>query len=383
MVKRWFFSFVIVACLSACGGTTQDMAILNLEDYKVGEMVLHKPAKIHSIRVTKILEQDGKKYAVSESINAYDLYAFESGLRTFSYRIPLEGPEAMKGGMNGSAVISPGEFILFNQSGYFHQYLDGKLNHAQQVPLNEILNNRFTQISKQSGNLIKTSTGSYQVILNPFDFMNSNGGYDPDFRSWLLEIDREQGVGCVADFKAPFDEAFKDSQTVTLTNGVYNPNRDEYWLQFALSDSIYQFKSCQIVQKKLLNSIENHTYLPDLVQKQGRNTRWNPNPKSHKNIHLLYDEKSRHYLRLVQLPQSISEEDILVMDLRETSKIPKDYQLLVYDENWQLLKVFQFSVSGGGSLESVFVDNGLLYLNQFEQESEDEYVLISYDLNKM
>lgn len=284
--------------------------------------------------------------------------------------------------MNGSAVISPSEFVLFNQSGYLHQYMDQKLNNALQVPMTEILGNRFTQISKQNGNLIKFSSGHYQVVLNPFAFMNSNGGYDPNFREWLMEIDINKGVSCVSDFKAPFGEVFKDSQTVTLTNGVYNSSRDEYWLQFALSDSIYQFKSCQVVQKQLLKSKEDHIFLPDIVRKQGRNTRWNPNPKSYKNLHLLYDEKTQHYLRLVQLPQDISEEDLLAMDLREASKNPIDYQLLVYDEDWKFLKVFQFSVLGSNSFESVFVDNGLLYLNQFDQELEDEYVLISYDLSK-
>lgn len=107
---------------------------------------------------------------------------------------------------------------------------------------------------------------------------------------------------------------------------------------------------------------------------------WNPNPKSHRNIKLLYDNNIEKYLRIVGLPKNLSEDELQAMDVRNSSKLEKDYQILIYDRNWTLEAILDFKIPDDNSLESCFVDDGIFYMNQPNQKSEDEYVLIKHDL---
>lgn len=95
---RLFFSLFLGVSLIACEGSVEHVNMGNLTDYEVGRVILYKPADVQSIRITKVLGQDGSKYFVSESVNAYEFYDYESGKMVVSYRIPSEGPDAMKGG---------------------------------------------------------------------------------------------------------------------------------------------------------------------------------------------------------------------------------------------------------------------------------------------
>ncbi|MCH7402686.1 hypothetical protein ACFOUP_05175 [Belliella kenyensis] len=376
---RHIYIFAILL-LTNCTTKNSEILVKNISELESEDIIINKPSDSNILRINQVISWNNKKHLVNELVNKYELYDLENGNRTFSFQIPMEGPGAMKGGMNGSFVHSPNTFTLFNQTGYLHQYHEGELIHKQKIPLDEILNFRFTQISKKTGNLIFTPSNSLQVFLNPFELMTASGGFDPDFRSWVLEIDKNTGIKCISDFKAPFDESFHDSPSVTLTTGVVNIETNDYWFMFALSDSIYQVQNCKIINKKKLVTSEPFNYYPDLVKRNGMNAQWNPNPRSYQNLKLFYDEKSSKFYRLVQTPTQINEDELQSLDIRMASKIKQTYKILVYDLSWKLEGELKFTYPEGTSLESCFVDNGFLYLNHPEQNNEDEYILTKYSL---
>lgn len=377
MKKLFFLSMLIL--FSFCSEKESVIKTANLSELESGHVVIFKPNDSNILKINKTVNDNRNKFFVNELINKYELFDFESGQRTFSYQIPNDGPEAMKGGMNGSSVLSSSTYAVFNQSGYFHLYENGKLHHSQKIPISKISKDRFIQISKESGNLIQTGKGTYQIIFNPFELMTAKGGFDTEFRSWIMELDLENGIQCISDFKSPFDESYSDSPTATLSLGVENTQNQEFWYMFASSDSIFQIQDCNVVQKFKLNG-QNFTYFPDLVKRNGRSAQWNPNPKSHRNIKLLYDNNIEKYLRIVGLPKNLSEDELQAMDVRNSSKLEKDYQILIYDRNWTLEAILNFKIPDDNSLESCFVDDGIFYMNQPNQKSEDEYVLIKHDL---
>ncbi|WP_143961702.1 hypothetical protein [Litoribacter populi] len=368
--------------LFSCGEKTASIKTANLSDFESGQIIIVKPTDSKNLKFNGIVESDSGKYFVSELTNKYELYDFETGLRKFSFQIPFDGPEAMKRVMSGTAITPAGEYVVFNQIGQFHSYANGSLNRNIQINLSKITKDKFTQISKGIGNLTKLGTGNYQVVLNPFDMMDPNGGFDTGFSAWVFQIDIENGISCVSDFFSPFDESFHDSPSATLTLGAINTDQEEYWFMFALSDSVYRIEDCKIVQKQKLNSLKESTYYPDVVTRNGRSAQWNPNPKNHKNIKLFYDSKTSTYFRVVELPKKISEEDIKAIELRTASKMKSDYQILIYDQQWNLGSILNFTVPEENHLESCFVHEGIFYLNQPNQNNEDEYVLIKYDLTK-
>jgi len=369
--------------LFSCGEKPPPVKTANLSEFESGQMIIYKPEDSNRIKFTGIVESDTGKYFVSELTNKYELFDFESGQKHFSFQIPKDGPEAMKGGMNGAAVVSTSEYAVFNQIGQFHSYVSGNLNGAVQINLSDITQDKFTQISKETGNLTKTPAGNYQVVLNPFDLMDQNGGFDTEFKAWILQIDMKKGISCISDFRSPFDESFHDSPTATLSLGTINTDREEYWYMFALSDSVYRIEDCKIVQKHKLKAVEDISYFPDVVTRNGRSAQWKPNPKNHRNIKLFYDDRTSSYLRVVELPKKLSEEEVREMDIRTSFKMEKDYQILIYDLQWDLNAVLNFTIPEGNDLESCFVHGGVFYLNQPDQDNEDEYVLMLYDLTNL
>jgi len=374
---------LLAVLLFSCDKTLQTVTTANLSEFESGQITIYKPSDSNLLRFNGVIETDTAKYFVSESVNKYELFDLQTGQRSFSFQIPREGPEAMRGTMNGAAIINTGEYAVFNQTGQFHSYVNGKLTQAIQINLSEITKDKFTQISKETGNIIKTGSSNYQVVLNPFDLMNANGGFDTEFGAWVFQIDLEKGISCISEFRSPFDESFHDSPSATLSMGTKNTDRDEYWYMFALSDSVYQIKDCKIVEKHRLEAIENKTYYPDLVTRNGRSAQWNPNPKNHINVKLLYDNKTSSYLRVVQLPKDISEEKLKAMDVRKSSNKEADYQIMIYDLRWGLKAKLNFTVPEGNNMESCFVHEGIFYLNQPDQVNEDEYMLVKYDLTSL
>lgn len=381
MKKFLFCSFLTI--LFSCGEKNTTVITANLSDLEKGQVIIYKPEDTNTLKFNGVVISDSGKYFVSELTNKYELFDFETGHKVFSFQIPRDGPNAMKGSMNGAAIISASEYAVFNQNGEFHSYENGNLSQALQVNLSEITGGKFTQISKETGNLIKTGEGKYQVVLNPFDLMNPNGGFETTFSAWIIQMDTEKGVRCVSDFKSPYDESFYDSPSATLSLGAKNFDRDEYWYMFALSDSIYRIEDCKIVQRLKLDNLGDNSYHPDLVTRNGRNAQWNANPKSHRNIKLFYDKKTNQYFRIVKLPNKLDEDEVMAMDVRTISKMKADYQILIYDFQWDLNFVINFTVPVGNNLESCFMHEGILYLNQPDQENEDEYVLIKYDLSNL
>ncbi|MBS9524738.1 hypothetical protein KIH41_15830 [Litoribacter ruber] len=368
--------------LFSCSDNSPSIKPANLFDFESGQFIINKPSDSNILMFTGTVESDSGRYFVSETTNKYELFDFETGLRKFSFQIPFDGPEAMKRSMNGTAMISPAEYVAFNQIGQFHSYVNGRLNRDIHINLSEITQHKFTQISKGTGNLTKLSTGKYQVVLNPFDIMDPNGGFDTEFSAWVFQIDLEKGISCVSNFNSPYDESFHDSPSATLTLGTRNHAQDEYWFMYALSDSVYRIEDCKIVQNHKLDSGNEVIYYPDVVTRNGRNTQWNSNPKNHKNIKLFYDNKTSTFLRVLELPKKINEEDLKAMDVRKASKLKSDYQILIYDQQWNLGAILNFTIPEGNNLESCFVHEGIFYLNQPNQENEDEYVLMKFDLTK-
>jgi hypothetical protein len=208
-------------------------------------------------------------------------------------------------------------------------------------------------------------------------FREGKDGLDLEFGSWIGVFDDEGNWICKSNFKAPYDDTYKNSaQGGKLVRMVDKGNS---WLMFPYSDSLYQIKNCEIIRQLKLESNSRVQYLPEKSEGDAKSGTWTQPEDGALNSHLLRDLHSNHYVRLVRLKEKRNQPEIT--DVRQRLFLNEvTYLLLIYDLDWILKAELEMTYPAGSRFENLFATSRGLFINKPMQASEDEYEFLKIDL---
>ncbi len=380
-MKPIFLFFILGLVISCSGKKVEDIYQGNLEDLIVEEFIFEKDSSTKRISLEKIISFQGKEVFVSREDQGYSLFNVESGKKEFSFKIPNEGPLSLKGNGIAFQVFDGNEFVAVSSQGNVKQYIDGELVKELDLDWTEYQSRMIFQMSDFSDNFLKIGSDRYQLINNPFDIFDEKKNVDLNYKKWLVEFDLDDGWICASDFSAPLGEEFSNSTSASSISSVYNSLEDEFYLIFAPSDTLFQIKNCQVVEKFPLQSKTELKYSPGLFEQNGKKKTWRNNPESASNSGLLFDSVNQLYIRKVLVKSEETQPEIT--DTRKRRGLNKNtYLFMVYDLDWNLKAELKTIYEPGQILSQVVSPQGGILVSKPEQASEDKYEFYKIDLSR-
>ena len=261
-------------------------------------------------------------------------------------------------------------------------YQDGQLSSSFRRDIESYEPKGYLYFPDNRNALHQISEDRFEVTFNPFNPMGFREGKDAldlEFRSWIGTYDQGGNLQCKSNFKAPYDESYKNS-----SNGgelVRMVDQGNSWLMFSYSDSLYQIKNCEVVTRLKLDSRSPIHYLPEKFEGDSRSGTWTLPENGALNTHLLRDIRSNTYVRLVRLKEKRNQPEIT--DIRKRQFLNEvTYLLLAYDHDWKLKADLEITYPAGSRFENLFTTSQGLFINKPEQASEDEYEFYKIDLSQ-
>ncbi len=371
---------LIVLSFSCAEKGSKEIYQGKLEDFVSGEFVFEKDSATKRITLQKLVEYSGEKFFLSKEGKGYSLFSASSGVRSHSFAIPDEGPLSLKGYIIAAQGFDDGEFVAISSLGNVKKYVDGEQQAEIDLEWSDYEELYLIQMSDQKDNFRKIGEGHYLVTNNPVSPFAENY-VDVNYGKWIAEFDLQNGWICTSDFTSGLGEEYSNSSSAAHLVSVYNSDRDEYYVMFSPSDSLYQIKNCEVVKKLKLTSQTKLDYLPGIYEKNGGRKSWRGNPKSAANVALTYDPWNGLYLRMIKVLTEESQPE--VTDIKLRAGLNKNtYKLVVYNLDWELVSELGIIYDVGQSYGGILATRDGLLVTKPEQTSEDEYEFYKIDLSQ-
>jgi hypothetical protein len=372
---------VLLFTFSCAEKSSEEIYHGKLEEFFEGDFILEKDSATTNINLQKTISYNGERFFVSREDQGYSLFSVESGKKEFSFKIPKEGPLSLKGHAIAYQVFDDNEFVAVSSQGNVKQYIDGMQVKEMNLDWTDYQERMLIQMSDQGSNFRKIDSNRYQLINNPFDIFDEDKSVDLNYRKWVVEFDLEKGWVCASDFTAPLGEEFSHSASASSVITVYNDQRDEFYLIFAPSDTLFQIQNCKVIRKIALKSNTEFKFLPGIFEQNGKNKKWRNNPESASNSALLFDSVNQLYVRNVVVKTEETQPEIT--DIRKRQGLNKrTHLILIYDLDWKLKAELEISYDVGQTGGQMISSNGWILISKPEQKSEDEYEFYRIDLSQ-
>lgn len=354
----------------------------SLEDFVSGEMSFERGVEAGFMGFQGSVNYQGKEAAYTEWNGIFKFFDPKTGRKIDEFQIPKEGPGSIKGGAHIAKSFDNSTLVATNTTGNAIVYKNKSVSAQFRLDMNDLESNTFFSFPMSGNALHQVSNDEYELTFNPFDFMAhrmGKNGFDLNFTSWILKFDDQGNWLCKTDFKAPYDETFANSsQASAMVRMVENGNS---WAMFSYSDSLYQIKDCQIIERRKLQSMTKITYSPDKYVGNKNQGTWEIPDNGGLNLRLVHDIPSGLHIRMTNIERRKSNSD--EKDPRKRMYLDENtYLLLIYDSEWNLLGELKAVYPQGTRFENLFSTSEGLFINKPDQESEDEYGFYKIDLSR-
>lgn len=387
-----YLCLITIVSLFSCGEkSNDDISQGKLEELIVGEFSLKKDSLTMSFYDLRVIEDIGKEYILfTTSAQKFRGYAFvfadsNTGIESFRFEIPMEGPNSLKVGMLSNIISGTNKIFLINYLGDIGKYD----SFGQQIGFTEhgtISNNKANELSGISSRkgLGYFLDSAIFLSQNPSRFLNPTvnlgagnhkSSFPLDFSAWRIKIDVNSGNVTTSDFQAPVGyHIFENDMTATQLQGSFNSNRQLFYLNWPRSEEIYEIDGVELKRKVLPKTTVKYNFLPSEVIPWGSNsTVWALPKESSTHIFLLYDKKNDLFIRCSKIKESGTGET----NFERT----KHYVLSIYSGEWEPMGEYFFDFETEIEVENWFLTSEGLFINKPEQESEDEYEFYKIDLS--
>lgn len=316
----------------------------------------------------------------------FKFYDVKASIKFQEIFIPFDGPESLKGGSGSlNLVLDANEILVVGRANTIGLYDSlGKLSKKWNVQL-DISQSRedYVQLEGRKGLLFQVGDW-VQIGQNPsnlFRNLDPKSGittseFPLDFNRWLTRVNLKTGQVAYSDFEAPGGYAqFRHDLTSTYLMGAYDTKREQYYLGWPYSDSLYRLVDLELSEKFSPKTDNSFRYKPSEVQRSGRFMVWNQPKEASSHIFLLYYDSNDLFLRASKTHESGEGET-------KFSRT-KHYVLAVFSGEWECLGEYFFDFEGELDLENWFLTGGRLFINKPEQPNEDHYEFYRLDLSKI
>ncbi|GMQ30395.1 hypothetical protein [Algoriphagus confluentis] len=373
------FLLLFISCKSR---SSEDAYQGKLDEVIVGEMNFERDTESGYLSFQEPVTHEGKELIYTKWNEIISFFDPKTGRKIRTFRIPKEGPQGIKGGAEIAKVFDNGLIAVTNSIGMTNYYQNEKLVYSFKRDIESYEPKGYLYFPDNRNALHQISENQFEITFNPYNFMGfreGKDGLDLDFVSWVGSYDQEGNLLCKSNFKAPYDESFKNSSLGGKLLRLVD--QEKSWLMFPYSDSLYQIKNCEIINRLKLDSKTLIQYFPEKIEGNSRSARWIRPENGALNTHLLYDINSNNYVRMIHLKEKRSQPE--VTDERKRLLMDEvTYLLLVYDPDWKLKAEFEITYPSGTRFENLFSTSQGLFINKPEQKSEDEYEFYKIDLSQ-
>jgi len=303
-MKTIFPALFLLLFISCSSETSKQAYQGNLEEFFKEEMSFERDLGSAYLSFQEPVMYRGKETIYSKWNDVLIFFDPVSGRKISTFNIPKEGPQGIKGGTEIAKVFDNGAVMVTNSTGMTNLYQDGQLSSSFRRDIESYEPKGYLYFPDNRNALHQISEDRFEVTFNPFNPMGLREGKDAldlEFRSWIGTYDQGGNLQCKSNFKAPYDESYKNS-----SNGgelVRMVDQGNSWLMFSYSDSLYQIKNCEVVTRLKLDSRSPIHYLPEKFEGDSRSGTWTLPENGALNTHLLRDIRSNTYVRLVRLKE--------------------------------------------------------------------------------
>lgn len=198
-----------------------------------------------------------------------------------------------------------------------------------------------------------------------------------DFKTWLSQINVQTGEVRHSDFFIPSGyEKFQNDVSSTYLMGTFDSRRQDYFLAWPYSDTIYHLKDLKLVKKFKPASGLDYNFMPSEVIPWGETaTVWALPKEASAHVFLLYDQSNDLFVQLSKTHES----GVGEVRFERT----KHYVLSVFSGEWEALGNYFFDFDGEMDVENWFLTSKGLLINRPEQPNEDDYKFYRIDLSKV
>ncbi len=379
-MKHFIFLFLVLLSFSCT--KPKEPIIGKLEDFISGEMSFERDIETGFMGFRGTVDYKGNEVAYTAWNGLFKFFDPKTGRKVGSFEIPKEGPMSLKGGPHEAKAFNESIILATNTLGNANIYKHDSLVQSFRLDMSDLESNTFFSFPMSGNALHQIAPSQYELSFNPFDAMAhrmGKDGFDLNFSTWVLKFDENGNMLCKTDFKAPYDESYVNSSIASaMVRMVENGNS---WLMFSFSDSLFQIKDCEVVNRLKLESITPLTYLPDKYEGNKNRGAWKLEENGSMNSHLVHDISSGLNVRLTLVKHRESDPEI--SDPRQRMYLDENtYLLLIYDSKWQLRGELEILYPSGTRFENLFSTSEGLFINKPEQKSEDEYEFYKIDLSR-
>ena len=354
----------------------------DLEDFVVDSLSFKRKEGVGFMGFHKTTIRNGKELLYTKWNETFQFFDVRSGRRVDLLTIPTEGPKGIKGRAEVGGFLEDDMLLVTNSTGNTNIYFKDTLMTTFRREMDSFANGRYIYLGDARNSFHSLPSGNFELTFNPFEFMairEGRDGLDLSFTSWIGEFDRNGKVICESDFLAPYDKSFGEStQGGKLVRMV---EEGESWAMFPYSDSLYQIKNCEVIQRLKLNSLSSIYYFPEKYEGNKNSGRWVKPEDGASNLYLIKDVSTGLFIRFIHLREKRNETDKVDLHQKMVSK-EVTYLMLIYDEDWKLLAELEQVYYPGTKFENLFSTSEGLFINKPEQKSEDEYEFYKIDLSQ-
>lgn len=380
---RRIFLGVLVLVFFACGSEKEKVIFQgDLKDLFIDSLSFERELGVGYMGFHGATVLNGKEVAYTKWNEIFQFFDIKTGRIVDKFLVPLEGPRAIKGMAEIGVFDSKGRLLVTNSSGFTNVYEGDSLIKSYKRDMDSYDTMRYLYSNDSRNAIHFLDNGNYELTFNPFEFMafrDGRDGLDLDFISWVGEMDVDGNWHCQSNFKAPYDESYsQSSQGGKLIRMVGN---GDSWLMFPYSDSLYQIKNCQVINRIKLNSVTPLIYQPEKYEGDRNSGSWVWPEEAPSNLYLIDDISTDLYIRWIRLKEKRNKPE--VQDPRKRMFTDeRTYLMLIYDSEWNLKGELKMVYPIGTRFENLFSTSEGLFINKPEQTSEDEYEFYKIDLSK-
>ncbi|MEP0711657.1 hypothetical protein [Algoriphagus sp.] len=374
------FSLLFVFTFLACSKEKEPIQG-KFEDFVSGEMSFERDAETGFMGFLGTVNYQSNEAAYTQWNGIYKFYDPKTGRKLGVFQIPKEGPMALKGGAYLGKAYDDFTIVASNHTGNTNIYKGDSVFNSFQLDMSHLDENGYFSFPMSGNALHQVAEGEYELTFDPFNFMSfrtDEDGFDLSFGAWIATFDEQGNWLCKTDFKAPYDESYENSsQASSMVRMVENGNS---WGMFSYSDSLYQIKDCQVIQRLKLTSVTPITYHPEEFIGNKNSGSWERPEDGSINYRLIHDQTIGMNVRMTLVKQVKGDPEI--KDPRQRMYLDENtYLLLVYDSAWELRGELEIVYPQGTRFENIFSTSEGLFINKPEQKSEDEYEFWKVDLS--
>jgi hypothetical protein len=380
-MKSFFLIFRFALLLSCTSKPSQVAHQGKLQDFVIGEMSFERDIESGYLSFQEPVNYRGREVIYTKWNEILHFHDPISGRKVSTFKIPKEGPNAIKGSAEIVKVLENDMVMATNSTGITNIYRDERLSNTFTRDIQTYEPKGYLYFPDNRNALHQIAPNQFEITFNPFNpmgFLEGKDGLDLEFGSWIGVFDDEGKWICKSNFKAPYEDTYRNSSV----GGKVVRMVENSWLMFPYSDSLYQIQNCEIIRRLKLESESQVQYLPEKFEGDAKIGTWIRPEDGALNSHLLRDLSSNTYVRLVRWKEKRNQPEIT--DIRQRLLLDEvTYLLLVYDLDWKLKAELELVYTAGSRFENLFATSQGLFINKPEQNSEDEYEFLKIDLSRL